>query len=126
MPTCSSMGGPRDILVSEVNQTEEDKYVLSLTCGIQNGIQLKGLTKQKQFQRRRKQREVYQRGKRWGRDNWESGTSRYKRPHIQRSSARSSCHAHSQHPVTKLDGKEPEECVCVCVCVQYSLSCNNL
>ena len=35
--TCSNMNGPRDyhIILSEVNQTEKDKYhMISLTCGI--------------------------------------------------------------------------------------------
>ena len=32
---CSNTSGPRDYILSEINQKEEDKYhVISLTCGI--------------------------------------------------------------------------------------------
>ena len=33
---CSNMDGPRDIILSEVSQTEKDKYhMISLICGIE-------------------------------------------------------------------------------------------
>ena len=31
---CSNMDGPRDYILSEVSQTEKDKYMISLICGI--------------------------------------------------------------------------------------------
>ena len=51
------------ITLSEVSQTEKDKYhMISLICGIQNMIQVNIFTKQKQTHRHRKQIYGYQRG----------------------------------------------------------------
>ena len=58
------MDEPRDDHTSEASQTEKDKYhMISLTCGIYNGIQMNLFTKQKQTHRHRKQTYGYQRGK---------------------------------------------------------------
>ena len=64
-------------ILSEVSQTEKDKYhMISLICGIQNMIQMCLFIKQKQTHRRRKQTYGYQRG-RGGQINQEFGISRY-------------------------------------------------
>ena len=56
------------IILSEVSQTEKDKYpMISVTCGILKRIQMNLITKQKQTHRHRKQTYGYQRGK-GGRD----------------------------------------------------------
>ena len=62
------------IILSEVSQTEKDKYhMISLICGIlKKMIQMNKtllFTKQKQTHRHRKQTYGYQRGKVAGRDN---------------------------------------------------------
>ena len=52
------------IILSEVSQTEKDKYhMISLTCGIWNMTQMNLFTKQKQTHRHRKQIYGYQSGK---------------------------------------------------------------
>ena len=43
------------ITLSEVRQTEKDKYMILLICGIQKIIQMNLYVKQKQTHRRRKQ-----------------------------------------------------------------------
>ena len=55
--------------LSEEIQTEKDKYhMISLTCRIENMIQMDLFIKQKQTHRLRKQTYGYQRGKGGGRD----------------------------------------------------------
>ena len=57
------MDGPRDGH-TEWSKSEKDKrHMISLTCGIYNGIQMNLFTKQKQTHRHRKQTYGYQRGK---------------------------------------------------------------
>ena len=51
------------IILSEVSQTEKNKYhVISLICGILKMIKMNLFTKQKQTHRHRKQTYGYQRG----------------------------------------------------------------
>ena len=57
------------IVLSEVSQTEKDKYhMISLICRIlkKKKIQMNVFTKQKQTHRQRKQTYGYQRGEVWG------------------------------------------------------------
>ena len=57
------------IILSEVSQTEKEKYhMISLTCRIENMIQMNIFTKQKHTHRLRKQTYGYQRGEGMGRD----------------------------------------------------------
>ena len=61
------MDGLEIITLSEVSQTEKDKYhTISLICGISKMIQMNLFTIQKQTHRHRKQMYGYQRGKRVG------------------------------------------------------------
>ena len=58
------------IILSQVSDTEEDKYhMISFICGIKKMIQMNLFTKQKQTHRHRKQIYGYQRGKREGGTN---------------------------------------------------------
>ena len=47
-------------ILREINQAEKDKYHMSLTCGIQNMIQMNLFTKQKHIPRHREQTYSYQ------------------------------------------------------------------
>ena len=61
------MDGLEIITLSEVSQTEKDKYhTISLICGISKMIQMNLFTIQKQTHRHRKQTCGYQRGKEVG------------------------------------------------------------
>ena len=52
-----------NIILGEVSQTEKDKYyMISLTCGILETVQMNLFIKHKQTQRHRKQTYGYQRG----------------------------------------------------------------
>ena len=65
MPSVATQMNLGIIILSEVSQTEKDKYhVTSLVCGIQNMTQMNLLLKQKQNHRHRKQICVCQ--KWWG------------------------------------------------------------
>ena len=60
------------IILSEVSQTEKDKFLMiSLKCRIWNMTQMNLFTKEKQTHRHRKQTFGYQSGKRVGRDKLE-------------------------------------------------------
>ena len=59
----------KGIMLSEISQTEKDKYyMISLMYGIEKIIQMNLCTKQKQTHKHRKQTYGYQRGKGGGRD----------------------------------------------------------
>ena len=47
-------------ILREINQAEKDTYHMSLTCGIQNMIQMNLFTKQKHIPRHREQTYSYQ------------------------------------------------------------------
>ena len=51
LPFAKTWVDPEGIMLSEISQTEKDKYyIISLTCGIQNMTQRNLSTKQKQSQ----------------------------------------------------------------------------
>ena len=51
-----------NIMLSEIGQTQKDKYCISLTCAVYKIIQMNVYVKQKQTHRYRKQTCGYQRG----------------------------------------------------------------
>ena len=64
MPFAATQMDLEIIILSEVSQTEKDKYyMISLICGIYKITQMNLFTKQKQTHRHRKQTYGYQRGK---------------------------------------------------------------
>ena len=65
MPFAATWMNLKIVILSEVGQTEKDKYhMISPTCGIQkNDTKMNLFTKQKQSHRYRKQIYGYQRGK---------------------------------------------------------------
>ena len=67
------------IILSEVSQTEKDKYhMISLICRILKKNDTHELIKQKQTHRLRKQTYGYQKGKMLGEEiDWEFGIDRY-------------------------------------------------
>ena len=65
------------IILSEVSQTEKDRYyMISPICGIQKIIQMNLYTRQKHTHRHRRQTYGSQRGKRGGEINQEYGINR--------------------------------------------------
>ena len=54
------MDGPRDIILSEVSQTEKDKYDITYMWNLKKMIQMNLFTKQKQTHRHRKHTYIYQ------------------------------------------------------------------
>ena len=70
MPFAATWMDLESIILSEVSQTEKDKYhTIILICGIYIMIQMDLFTKQKQTHRLRKQTYGYQRRKLGGRTN---------------------------------------------------------
>ena len=70
MPFAATWMDLESIILSEVSQTEKDKYyTIILICGIYIMIQINLFTKQKQIHRLRKQTYGYQRRKLGGRTN---------------------------------------------------------
>ena len=68
------MDGPRDVILSEVSQTQKDKYyMVSLICGIYKCTYLQNRSKSHRY---RKQTYAYQGGMVGG-INWETGTDIY-------------------------------------------------
>ena len=71
------------IVLSEIRQTEKDKYhMISLICGIQKIVQVNLLIKEKQTHKHRKQTYGYQRGRVEGEINWKYGIYRCTLPYI--------------------------------------------
>ena len=64
MPCAATWMDLEIVILSEVSQTEKDKYnMISLICGILKIVQKDLFTKEKQTHRHRKQTYGYQRGK---------------------------------------------------------------
>ena len=69
MPFAATWMDLEIVILSEVSQTQKDKYhKISFICGIKYRTQMNLFTKEKQTHRHRKQTYGYQRGKGWGRD----------------------------------------------------------
>ena len=62
MPFAPTWMEPEIIILSEVNNTEKDKYMISLTCGIKTMTETNLSMKQKQTYRHREQTWSCQRG----------------------------------------------------------------
>ena len=65
---CSNMNGPKSIILSEVSQTQKDKYYISLFVESKKMIQMNLFTKQKQTNRLRERTYGYGAGGKgwWG------------------------------------------------------------
>ena len=81
MPFAATWMEPETIILSEVNNTEKDKYTVSLICGIKTMTETNLSMEQKQTLRHREQSCGFHNS--GGGVNWEFKVSRYKLLHIE-------------------------------------------
>ena len=118
MPFAATWMDLEIIILSEVNQTEKDKYhMIPLICGISNMTQMSLSTKQKQTHRRREQTCGCQGGGSGGEMDWEFGISRCKLLYIEWINKKVLLYStgnYIQYPVINHNGKEYEkEYICI-------------
>ena len=114
------------IILSEVSQTEKDKYhMISLICGISNTIQINISTKQKQTYRHREQPFGCQGGEGLGSDGlgvWDSQRQTINIGWINNKVLLYSTGNYIQYPVTNYNGKEYEkEYIYICTTETFAI-----
>ena len=116
------------IMLSEVSQTEEDKYhMISLTCGISNMTQMNLSTKQKQTHRHTEQTVVAKGETALRGMKGKFGTGRCKLLYTERINNKTLLYGignYSQYPIINRNGKEYEkEYIYIYMYIAESLCC---